>query len=799
MTQTLCITGALAPELNAISTPLYQAGLATAASIERETRIDMHTWHQRAKPAFVEQRPLGKLWENVANDLLLANLDKPCWGWHDTDSIWAMPFWAEQEPNTHFLLVATRPEYQLAQSLLDDTPGKLDISALLTHWQQHHQRLLAFYLDNPERCLVIDAEQAQQHPQALVQLLTQRWQLPLEATGLTEEPATAPHVPDPLALYLAQQLIEQHLLKQQDSRFQSLYAELQAAQHPLVDNEAEQPASVDAMVQHYQQLRRQQQNDHTQRVHQAQQIEALTQQSKHQQSELEALNQSADQLTQQLQQTQHALSKAEQQHQAEQHQQQQALDDLKQESELLLLQLHQVQEELESTFLKHKQLESRYQTLESQHKNTQQQLTQAQEQLKQAEQQHKQKNAAQSQQLEAAKGEIHKRTQREQHLTQQLKQAQEKLKQAEQQHQQAQEKLKQTQEKLKQTEQQRDAAKQHETTQRQQQAELEDTKQENELLLLQLHQVQEELEHYFLEHQKLSSTHETLENRWQRLLKRHPDYCDYQTLDTHEDPQQPDTLQWHFQGLEFAGQHWPTLQIRSTLNAQGVVLTLHQPDATPFKVGIPKSAQERRYLQSLSSRQWQYAQHLPKLLAQGLQDAELSTELKTRYQQALNALAESLASLPALLRVDDVNLHNVQVNPDYEHLWLELVNPTWGNEQLETWHLRLSTAGVTPTQFGAYPKLEIPAQPTPWLENWYAESQDDHGSKWELRFAQPDTLDMGAWQQLTPRDQTLLTQVLEQLPMLLNHLQEQGQEPGRGWQAWHQLVSDMQRIHQVTQ
>ena len=726
MTQTLCITGALAPELNAISTPLYQAGLATAAPIERETRIDMHTWHQRAKPAFVEQRPLGKLWENVANDLLLANLDKPCWGWHDTDSIWAMPFWAEQEPNTHFLLVATRPEYQLAQSLLDDTPGKLDISALLTHWQHHHQRLLDFYLANPERCLVVDAEQAQQHPQALVELLAQRWQLPLDAHGIAE-PTTAPNQPDALALYLAQQLIEQHLLTQQDKGFQTLHAELQAAQHPLVNNPPEpaQAASLEAIVLHYQQLNNQQQNDQRQLESDAQQIEAL--------------NQSADQLTQQLQQTQHALSKAEQQHQAEQHQQQQALDDLKQESELLLLQLHQVQEELESTFLKHQQLESLYQTLESQHKHTQQQLTQAQEQLKQ------------------------------------------------------------TQEKLKQAEQQRDAAKQHETTQRQQQAELEDTKQENELLLLQLHQVQEELEHYFLEHQKLSSTHETLENRWQRLLKRHPDYCDYQTLDTHEDPQQPDTLQWHFQGLEFAGQHWPTLQIRSTLNAPGVVLTLHQPDAAPFKVGIPKSAQERRYLQSLSSRQWQYAQHLPKLLVQGLQDAELSTELKTRYQQALNALAESLASLPALLRVDDVNLHNVQVNPDYEHLWLELVNPTWGNEQLETWHLRLSTAGVTPTQFGAYPKLEIPAQPTPWLENWYAESQDDHGSKWELRFAQPDTLDMGAWQQLTPRDQTLLTQVLEQLPMLLNHLQEQGQEPGRGWQAWLQLVSDMQRIHQVTQ
>ncbi|HAA44939.1 MAG: ATPase-like protein [Halomonas sp. 54_146] len=786
MTQTLCITGAFQPELNAISAPLYQAGLAPAASLQRETSISMHTWHQRAKTAFAEDRPLGKLWENVANNLLLANLDKPCWGWHDADSIWAMAFWAEQEPNTHFLLVATRPEVALAQRLQEaKEESELDIPALLTHWQHHHQRLLDFYLANPERCLVVDAEQAQQHPQALAQLLAHRWQLPLDAHGISE-PTTAPSQPDALALYLAQQLIEQHLLTQQDKGFQTLHAELQAAQHPLVNNPPEpvQAASLEAIVLHYQQLNNQQQNDQRQLASDAQQIETLTQQIEtlaqqrnSQQDEIEAFTKKTDQLSQQLQQAQQALSAAEQQHQIEQSKQQQELDDLKQESELLLLQLHQVQEELESTFLKHQQLESQYQTLQGQQTHSQQQLAQAQERLKQTEQQHQQKSAAQSQQLDAAKKEIQALTQRGQNLSQQLKQAEQQRKQAEQ---------------------QRDAAKQNETTQRQQQAELEDIKQESELLLLQLHQVQEELEHYFLEYQKLNESHQTLENRWQQLLQRNSSLLDISQMKVREEGGK---RHWQAVNAIIGGRQLESLRVATQQHAQGVNIYLPAEYLdTPLKSDVlaleaPLTQANWQQLQQLTSRDWQLVTQLPRLLQLGAQHA-LPSEKHAELSHYLSGWQQAFTQLPPVLRVNNIELRNEQINPDYEHLWLNLEGMTFGNEVHDRWSVRLASNDPQASHLGNHFKIEIPEQPNEWLSSWFAESQDELGTKWELRFALPEAMDTGVWQQLSKHDQTRLASLVAQLPQLLERVAQHQPALSRPWEQWQQLANSTQRILQ---
>eukprot|EP01030_Chromulinospumella_sphaerica_P007022 gene7022-6868_t len=57
-----------------------------------------------------------------------------------------------------------------------------------------------------------------------------------------------------------------------------------------------------------------------------------------------------------------------------------------------------------------------------------------------------------------------------------------------------------------------------------------DLKQENDLMLLQLHQVQEELEHHFLEHQKIQKAEQAQTQRWQRLESRLPNYLDYETI-----------------------------------------------------------------------------------------------------------------------------------------------------------------------------------------------------------------------------------------------------------------------------
>src|SRR5690606_18616716 len=56
---------------------------------------------------------------------------------------------------------------------------------------------------------------------------------------------------------------------------------------------------------------------------------------------------------------------------------------------------------------------------------------------------------------------------------------------------------------------------------------LEDSTQEGDLTLLQLHQVQEELEHYFSQIQALQAQHSATEARLRKMQERYPDYVEY--------------------------------------------------------------------------------------------------------------------------------------------------------------------------------------------------------------------------------------------------------------------------------
>jgi hypothetical protein len=127
-----------------------------------------------------------------------------------------------------------------------------------------------------------------------------------------------------------------------------------------------------------------------------------------------------------------------------------------QENELLLQQLHQVQEELEETFLQKQQLEHTQQNLGDQ-------LKQYQEQIKQ---------------LSKTKDEQSKLATERQTQVEKVQQAKQKIEAANR-----------------------------------------ETTRENELLLLQLHQVQEELEEIFLRHQNMKQAHKKLETANQQAVE----------------------------------------------------------------------------------------------------------------------------------------------------------------------------------------------------------------------------------------------------------------------------------------
>jgi len=646
---TLCITGIPGRDFETISKLLFNAGLAEAKPIERETTISIHDWHKRAAPLLRRQQPPGRLWEQLAGDLLLANLHETQWGWADTASLDALEFWAELEPGLNFLLLTSEPEDYLAHCMLEgssETGGGNNEQAHLKRWRDHHERMLEFYLDNPERCLLVNARQSRANPEALSEKLAERFGVELEASValLPVIQGEGRHnAPESLAYYIAEKAI-----LDKGKELAPLRDEVLAAQYPLEEPDAEwdkegnivgtAKLSLTSILRDYQQRCAQ---DLTESERQAlkqlrKENEELLKRLRSVQEQLEETTANQKALEQELAATK-ALPVIDPKREAE-------LEEQKEENQLLLLQLQQVQEELEAVFIKERETSNAKIEKERAVEAATTELDQLKHQL-----------ARQTREIEDLQQKLAQRTTQTEELENLLSQGAG-------------------------TEQ-----------------ELGEQREENELLLLQLKQVQEELEHYFTKHRQLEDEQTTLKDENRKL--RH--------------------------------------QIKLTQQQ------LEQPT--------------------------------------GILARLITSSGKTKNPQKLT--------------YSDAELRYEQVNPDYEHLWISLKDATYGERYCPEWTFRVSCAGVTRDVFGKQPKLEIPEQYEQLLDHWFAESEDDHGQKLELRFALPNAMDTGVWKLIDTDDQAIIRSLLKQLPDILKRVEERYSLSSHKWQDWQQLVADMQRIH----
>jgi hypothetical protein len=620
----LCITGADNATLADIAAPFFEAGMKRSRPLQRESSIDFARWHQQVSDTLVNNKPMGKLWENIATDLILANLESDCWGWYEANSVNALEFWANLEPNIHFLLVCTRPEQELADKMAHTKPDS-EAHGWLEQWHQRHQAMLDFYLKYPDRCILVDATDARRHLGGQLALAHEHWQLPLHAASVEDQPRDAHNEPrqDQPGSQLAS-LIVRELIKSSNKDITGLYVEMQAAQYHLNQDDTSEPASSRLM-------------DWLRADIDSPMLQSLL-------TDFHALHSAASQ------------------------------------SQRLL-------------------------ALQSDQANTARQL---------------------EQDLNSAKSE-------QQTANQQMQ----------------------------------------------------DARQENELLLLQLHQVQEELEHYFLEHQKNQLDTTELQQKLERYKRQGTaQYSTAQVTLMHDGQ-----LQWQLTDAQLGGREWPAFTITGQAKLSKTELTIHSDDQAETWVLNTQSTSR-----ALSNAQFAMAQDLPKVLKGALERAPLAARQKKRWHKALDRLQLRLNQQPPRLLYSNVRLKHEQVNPDYEHLWLTLEQPSFNNTHLQSWSFRLSCAGVTPNEFGNQPKLELPEQDTQLLDNWFQESHDQFGNKLEVRFALPNAMDMGVWKRLAASDQRLLKTLIDQLPDILAELEQQGRSLQRPWADWQQVVADMQCI-----
>ncbi len=804
----LIICGTPWCDLQAIGQHLHASGMAAPKPAPGRVVETLADWHQslfeqqhtdisRTRKAVTP----GKAWELAASELFLANWQQPVWGWADARNTWLLNFWHDFDPHIRFVLVHTPATQALARAVAQADAGPFSAHEVLDLWCAYQTELLAFYLRHRDRCVWIQAAQIDT-PASWLPALSQQWRLELEpgrAHATAQTATTDPELTQLLAS-LARQAVAQH------GQAQGVQDEVLATLPPL-------PA-----LPHAPQLEAAPATSSTgfDALQASDLLHALTGQLgkdlKQQIVQLQQQNQEAlqhnAQLAAELDQTQaqrdaqaalardrlaalDAEAHAKAEIQAQFSQLQARHQDATQESELLLLQLHQVQEELERIFLTSQDQQKQLEQASHSHAGMQVQrdieAALARDRLAALESAH------------AAQNEL---TNRLASLEQQAQAAMQSIVSLQSENSAL----------LAARDAEAHARAETQTRFSQLQARHQDATQEGELLLLQLHQVQEELEHYFLQHQQAQKDLQHTRERLAKWAQRYPNHCEWDTL--HVSVATDEQLQLQLRGVQHGSRMLDVLEIhldaaQNTLQlnrtGSGNAPLLRWPDSLadgqPLALTLvfdtskhPATILDSPALNQLTPSDLQMLQAICLNVAQAL-PADISSH--DRWVKLCQQWAQAFHSLPVCWRFDSIGLHHEQVNPDYEHLWFNLANVHFGARHWPRFEFRLSASNVRKKSFTHLPKLEFPLPPdnaSKQFENWFEESEDDKGPKFELRFdTKTPAMDVSCWRALNAVDQAQCLSLLQHLPYMLDLLQAGGASIHRPWTDWQEQVVGIQR------
>lgn len=347
----------------------------------------------------------GPVWHGMALDLMLGNLDEPLWGWADPQAIYALHYWKDLDPQLTFVLVYDEPHRVLLEAARKQggPPSGEDLGRLLDNWIAYNGALLRFHLRHPGRSLLVNAQQARRaagiYLQQLQPLLDAPLSLPdvdsdgdvvtapLRISGASLLPVVSQAVavagaePQQAAAVLTAGAAERYLVDgvlANHRRALQLYAELQSAASLPLDRHAvaagNAAAAWETLV-----TQRNFVADLLAQIHAKYQgaNEELSQIRNRLDDARTTQARESERLSEQLRELKQALD-AEKRASADFDRK---LKETNAENELLLNQLHHVQEELERVFERKQALEQRLKNAAERLKNASQRLKDADRRL----------------------------------------------------------------------------------------------------------------------------------------------------------------------------------------------------------------------------------------------------------------------------------------------------------------------------------------------------------------------------------------------------------------------------------
>jgi hypothetical protein len=154
---------------------LVAAGLVQAQHSKRESMMPAEL-HEKLLKAHelddvgahaVAQLSPGKVWQDLAVDLFMGNLSHQNWGWAEARAIWLLEFWKAFDPQMRFLLVYSSPEFAVGHLLRNKLATAENIKQEMSSWISTNAEILRFYHRNPDRCVLVNASAAIHAPAQL--------------------------------------------------------------------------------------------------------------------------------------------------------------------------------------------------------------------------------------------------------------------------------------------------------------------------------------------------------------------------------------------------------------------------------------------------------------------------------------------------------------------------------------------------------------------------------------------------------------------------------------------------------
>ncbi|MCK5355826.1 MAG: hypothetical protein KAJ63_11950, partial [Methyloprofundus sp.] len=146
-------------------------------------------WHKQVFEAYeydcsgmLVSNPLkpGKVWQDMASQLIQDNLSKTQWYWSDSKAGWLLDFWHLLEPQQRFALIYSPPQLGISQCLLHVDEQMADIEIIVKNWINYHFELLRFYRRHQDKCILVNLQRCIEQPAEFIRVCQQHLGLEIE-------------------------------------------------------------------------------------------------------------------------------------------------------------------------------------------------------------------------------------------------------------------------------------------------------------------------------------------------------------------------------------------------------------------------------------------------------------------------------------------------------------------------------------------------------------------------------------------------------------------------------------------